>query len=56
MTSVCVHMCILCVHNRRSKKVRQRAVHCVKEGPEADTNDAEPEYVEYGIENNYYVA
>ena len=47
-------MCILCVHNRRSKKVRQHAAHYVKEGPEPDTNNAEPEYVEYGIEHGYY--
>ena len=47
MTSVC----ILCVHNRHSKKVRQHAVHYVKEGPEADTNDAKTEYIyiDYGI-------
>ena len=50
------HVCILCVPDRRSKKVRKHAVHYVKEVPEADTNDAEPEYVEYGIEHNYCMA
>ena len=35
---------------RRSKKVRQLAVHYVKEGPEADTNDADAaDYLDYGI-------
>ena len=45
------NVCILSVHNRRSKKGRQQAVHYVKEGPEADTNDAKPEYIyiDYGI-------
>ena len=51
---VCIYMCsssyYLCVHNRCNEKVRQHAVHHVKEGPEAYTNGAEPEYVEYGIE------